>query len=41
VRETYEQLVALDPDRWVRVDADREADAVHRDVLGVVEGALA
>jgi dTMP kinase len=41
VREAYEQLVALDPDRWVRVDADREADAVHRDVLGVVEGALA
>ena len=41
VRDTYEQLVALDPDRWVRVDADREPDAVHRDVLGVVEGAPA
>jgi dTMP kinase len=41
VRDTYEQLVIRDPDRWVRVDADRDPDAVHRDVLGVVEGALA
>ena len=41
VRDTYEQLVAFDPERWVRVDADREPEAVHRDVLGVVEGALA
>ena len=41
VRAAYETLVARDPDRWVRVDADREPDEVHRDVLAVVEGVLA
>ena len=41
VRAAYEALVARDPDRWVRVDADREPDEVHRDVLAVVEGVLA
>jgi dTMP kinase len=40
VREAYAALAADDP-RWVVVDADRDPDAVHRDVLGVVEGALA
>ena len=41
VRVAYEELVARDPDRWVRVDADRDPDEVHRDVLAVVEGVLA
>ena len=41
VRDAYEQLAAADPKRWVRVPADREPEAVHRDVLAVVEGVLA
>jgi dTMP kinase len=40
VSAAYAALAADDP-RWVVVDADRDPDAVHRDVLGVVEGALA
>ncbi len=41
VRAAYEELAGRDPDRWVRVDADRPPDEVHRDVLAVVEGVLA
>jgi dTMP kinase len=41
VRAAYQELVVRDPDRWVRVDADRDPDEVHRDVLAVVEGVLA
>jgi dTMP kinase len=41
VRAAYEELVASDPARWVRVAADREPDAVHQDVLAVVERVLA
>ena len=41
VRAAYEELVVRDPDRWVRVDADRDPDEVHRDVFAVVEGVLA
>ena len=41
VHAAYDELAARDRDRWVRVDADREPGAVHRDVLAVVEGALA
>ena len=41
VRAAYEELVARDPDRWVRIAADRDPDEVHRDVLAVVEGVLA
>jgi len=41
VRAAYEELADRDPDRWVRVDADRAPDEVHRDVLAVVEGVLA
>jgi dTMP kinase len=41
VRAAYEQLVERDPSRWVRVDADREPEEVHRDVLAVVQGVLA
>ncbi len=40
VSAAYAALAADDP-RWVIVDADREPDAVHRDVLAVVEGVLA
>ncbi len=38
VRAAYEDLSSGNRDRWVRVDADRDPDAVHRDVLAVVEG---
>ena len=41
VRAAYEELVVHDPDRWVRVDAARDPDEVHRDVLAVVEGVRA
>ena len=41
VRAAYEGLAAADPARWVRVAADREPDAVHQDVLAVVERVLA
>jgi dTMP kinase len=41
VRATYEELARRDRDRWVVIDADRDLEAVHRDVLAVVEGALA
>jgi dTMP kinase len=41
VRAAYEELVVRDPDRWVRIDAARDPDDVHQDVLAVVEGVLA
>ena len=41
VRAAYEQLVERDPERWVRIDAEREPDEVHRDVLAIVQGVLA
>jgi dTMP kinase len=41
VRTAYSELAARDPDRWVVLDADREPEEVHRDVLAVVEGVLA
>jgi dTMP kinase len=41
VRAAYEELVVREPGRWVRVDAARDPDDVHRDVLAVVEGVLA
>jgi dTMP kinase len=41
VRTAYEQLVAAEPGRWTRIDADRSPEEVHRDVLAVVEGVLA
>ena len=37
VSENYERLVAADPDRFVRVDATREADVVRADVQKHVE----
>lgn len=41
VRGAYEELAAREPDRWVRIAADRDPDEIHRDVLAVVEGVLA
>jgi dTMP kinase len=41
VRDAYERLVAGDPGRWHRIDAARAPDAVHANVLGTVERALA
>jgi dTMP kinase len=39
VAAAYEELVAADPARWRRVDADRDPDAVHADVVAAVEAA--
>jgi dTMP kinase len=36
VRDGYRSLAAREPERWVVVDADRDADAVHRSVLEAV-----
>jgi dTMP kinase len=37
VHEAYEQLGAADPERWRRVDADRDPSEVHAEVLSLVE----
>jgi dTMP kinase len=39
VMAAYEELIAADPDRWRRIDADRPPDEVHADVLAAVEAA--
>jgi dTMP kinase len=39
VLDAYEQLAAADPERWRRIDADRDAEQVHADVLAEVEAA--
>jgi dTMP kinase len=36
VAEAYEALAAAEPERWRRVDAGRDPDAVHADVLAAV-----
>ncbi|MGH2996211.1 MAG: dTMP kinase [Gaiellaceae bacterium] len=41
VRAAYEELVAAEPRRWVRVDATRPPEQVHREVLAAVERVLA
>jgi dTMP kinase len=41
VLAAYEDLAAADPERWVRVAADRPPDDVHADVLAAVERVLA
>ncbi|MFL5894021.1 MAG: dTMP kinase [Thermoleophilaceae bacterium] len=41
VADAYERLAAADPGRWHVVDAARDADAVHADVLALVERARA
>jgi dTMP kinase len=37
VAAAYDRLAAADPARWRRIDADRDRDAVHADVLAEVE----
>jgi dTMP kinase len=39
VFRAYEELAAADPTRWRRVDADRPPDAVHAEVLELVQRA--
>ncbi|MFW6382505.1 MAG: dTMP kinase [Haloferacaceae archaeon] len=41
VRENYERLIEAEPERFVRVDATRPAEAVRRDVREAVETLLA
>ena len=41
VRENYERLIAAEPERFVRIDATRPAEAVRRDVREAVETLLA
>lgn len=40
VRENYERLIAAEPDRFVRIDATREAETVRADVFEAVEALL-
>jgi dTMP kinase len=37
VLEAYEELIAAEPERWQRIDADRPPGEVHADVLAAVE----
>ena len=37
VLAAYERIAGTDPRRWRRIDADREPEAVHADVLAEVE----
>src|SRR4051812_27798939 len=39
VLASYEELMAADPERWRRIDADRPPEEVHADVLAAVEAA--
>jgi dTMP kinase len=41
VNDAYERMADAEPRRWRRVAADRPADVVHAEVLGIVERALA
>jgi dTMP kinase len=41
VAVAYDRLAAEEPQRWQRVPADRDPDAVHADILAVVEAVLA
>jgi dTMP kinase len=37
VQEAYERMAAGEPERWRRIDADRDPAEVHAEVLSVVE----
>lgn len=41
VVNAYERLAAAEPERWRRVGADRDQDAVHVEVLSAVEARVA
>jgi dTMP kinase len=41
VQEAYERLVASDPGRWRRIDADRSPEQVHAQVLAELDGVRA
>jgi dTMP kinase len=41
VHEAYEQMAVADPDRWRRVDADRDPSEVHAEVLSMVKALAA
>lgn len=40
VRDAYHRLADQNPQRWRRIDAARPADAVHAEILSLVENAL-
>ena len=40
VRQGYLEMAASDPRRWVVIDADRDPDRIHEDVLSAVRGKL-
>ncbi len=40
VYEGYERLIAAEPRRWVRINADQPEDRVHADILAALESRL-
>lgn len=40
VRQGYLEMAAAEPERWVVIDADRDPDRIHEDVLSAVRGKL-
>jgi dTMP kinase len=40
VQDAYEEMAAVEPERWRRIPADREPAEVHGDVMAAVESAL-
>jgi dTMP kinase len=38
VQEAYERMAAAEPERWRRIDADRDPAEVHAEVLALVNG---
>jgi dTMP kinase len=41
VHDAYERMADAEPRRWHRVSAERPAEVVHAEILGIVESALA
>jgi dTMP kinase len=41
VQEAYERMAAAEPERWRRIPADRDPDAVHADVMAMLNGVAA
>jgi dTMP kinase len=41
VQEAYERMAGEEPSRWHRVDAGRDPEAVHADVMAVLSGVAA